>query len=1203
VVFQELEKLSLGMQRCGIAINNKETRMADVWTTSVSEEGKVLQVSGDEPIDVHPLLQGAFDAWLKQQEYSYLLEGEDLIQYYRAIGTTNFQLPKEHSIIANKKDSGHPLQQFYFVAPFEAGNLFAVNDKDFTDEAKKIIRRFAAVFNLTYKRFLDLQKAEAQAKEAQIEAALERVRSRTMAMQRSDELLDASEILFVEMQKLGIESLTAGYVLMDKEETNGMNYTPDPSTKKMFPVPVIIPHDETIHLKQIVKNWKKGNPFSIIEMDEAETIKHQTFIAERSTNFTLTAAQLIAISPSKLILHNFYFKEGYLLIVGGNRLSQEQTDIMLRFTKVFQQTYTRFLDLQKAEEQARESQIQLALERVRARTMAMQRSEELPETSLVLYEQLKQLGEPAEQLTIGVVHEEHNVIEISATLHGGVLNKIYWHSIDEPFMMNKIFQAWKSQQKTLIVELKGDQLNAYNKYRNELTKSEMFPTDFDDEHRRIVYAAFYSKGMLAFAANEPRPPQSLELLERFASVFDLTYTRFNDLKLAEAQAREAQIEAALERIRGKVTSMQESSELLDIVVSMRSEFVALGHQADYFWYMRWLPEKYEKAMTSGDGTRIGMVMELPRHIHGEIPLLANWEKTEEPSVVYAMDVEAAVDYVDKMIRLGDFKQVDPQAPTLDDIRHIGGLTFVMARTTHGEIGYSLAGIVSNPPTEDVAVLVRFAAVFDLAYRRFEDLKNAEARNREAQIELAMERVRSRTMAMHKSEELPESATSLFHQMQLLGIPAFAAGYCIWEEDMPTGQAGKQAIKLWMSSEGILQPPFKAPTTEDELFIQMRKGFELGKELHVVEMGGEDLVAHYKYMRTLPVVGDIFNAIIEAGHPLPVFQVMHYAYFSKGFLLIITYEPVPDAHIIFKRFAAVFDQTYTRFLDLQQKEEQAFRLKEEKEKLEQTLGELQVTQKQLIQSEKMASLGELTAGIAHEIQNPLNFVNNFSDVSTELVDEMNEEIAKGNLEDAKQIAEDLKQNLEKINHHGKRAGDIVKGMLQHSRSSSATKESTDINKLADEYLRLAYHGLRAKDKTFNATMKTEFDETIGNINIIPQDIGRVILNLITNAFYVVNEKQKAKTSMLNAEGYEPTVIVNTSKQNGIIEIKVKDNGNGIPDSIKEKIFQPFFTTKPTGQGTGLGLSLSYDIVKAHGGEIKVTTKENEGTEFIIQLPIA
>jgi signal transduction histidine kinase len=273
------------------------------------------------------------------------------------------------------------------------------------------------------------------------------------------------------------------------------------------------------------------------------------------------------------------------------------------------------------------------------------------------------------------------------------------------------------------------------------------------------------------------------------------------------------------------------------------------------------------------------------------------------------------------------------------------------------------------------------------------------------------------------------------------------------------------------------------------------------------------------------------------------------------------------------------------------------LQQQKNELEQSLRQLRTTQTQLVQAEKMASLGELTAGIAHEIQNPLNFVNNFSEVSTELVDEMKSEIKKGNYNEVNVIADDVKQNLEKINHHGQRASDIVKGMLQHSRSSSGVKEPTDINALADEYFRLAYHGLRAKDKTFNATMKTDFDESIGKIDIIPQDIGRVVLNLITNAFYAVNEKSKQGIA-----DYEPTVSVVTKKVNHQVEIRVTDNGNGISANIVDKIFQPFFTTKPTGQGTGLGLSLSYDIVKAHVGELKVETKEGMGTEFIIQLPI-
>ena len=295
-------------------------------------------------------------------------------------------------------------------------------------------------------------------------------------------------------------------------------------------------------------------------------------------------------------------------------------------------------------------------------------------------------------------------------------------------------------------------------------------------------------------------------------------------------------------------------------------------------------------------------------------------------------------------------------------------------------------------------------------------------------------------------------------------------------------------------------------------------------------------------------------------------------------------------------------------------------KEKKAKivLEKTLKELKSTQSQLIQSEKMASLGELTAGIAHEIQNPLNFVNNFSELNTELIKEIQD--IRHKTQDGKseteedQLLHDIASNLDKINHHGKRADAIVKGMLQHSRSSSGAKEPTDINALCDEYLHLSYHGLRAKDKSFNAKYETDFDSSLPKINVVPQDIGRVVLNLINNAFYAVNEKSKACQAEPVEAGasYQPTVSISTKKINNKIEINVSDNGNGIPESIKEKIFQPFFTTKPTGQGTGLGLSLSYDIVKAHGGALRVESKHIEGlspeasaqvgTEFIIKLPI-
>ncbi len=276
------------------------------------------------------------------------------------------------------------------------------------------------------------------------------------------------------------------------------------------------------------------------------------------------------------------------------------------------------------------------------------------------------------------------------------------------------------------------------------------------------------------------------------------------------------------------------------------------------------------------------------------------------------------------------------------------------------------------------------------------------------------------------------------------------------------------------------------------------------------------------------------------------------------------------------------------------------LKEQKEEIQVTLEKLEASQSLLIQSEKMASLGELTAGIAHEIQNPLNFVNNFAEVSKELAEELNEEVLKTKIDTEliSEIAGDLVTNQEKINHHGQRASGIVKGMLEHSRKSTGKKEMTDINVLADEYLRLAYHGLRAKDKSFNADFKMEFDESLPKINVVSQDIGRVLLNLINNAFYTVDKKAK-----LGNDGFKPEVKVTTEKVNDKVVIKVWDNGEGIPEKVRNKIFQPFFTTKPTGSGTGLGLSLAYDIItKGHGGELNVDSKEGEGSEFKIIMPI-
>jgi two-component system NtrC family sensor kinase len=372
---------------------------------------------------------------------------------------------------------------------------------------------------------------------------------------------------------------------------------------------------------------------------------------------------------------------------------------------------------------------------------------------------------------------------------------------------------------------------------------------------------------------------------------------------------------------------------------------------------------------------------------------------------------------------------------------------------------------------------------------------------------------------------------------------------------------------------------------DNLQIQyLNKALLIGEET-----GAQDMLSkiHHRFYRVYRGLNQFEKALEHLETANAIEKEIHSKAFNQKILNLEISHKIEQS----KKEAEIYRLRNVELADLYQQTNQ------QKEEIQTTLIELKETQSQLIQREKMASLGELTAGIAHEIQNPLNFVNNFSEINTELIDELQQDLKSGKIDDAIAISDDLKENEQKINHHGKRADAIVKGMLQHSRSNSGVKEPTDINALADEYLRLSYHGLRAKDKSFNATLNTSYDSSIGNISIIPQDIGRVLLNLFNNAFYAVAEKQKIAVS-----DYNPTVTVNTKKNGNSIVLMVSDNGNGIPAAIKEKIFQPFFTTKPTGQGTGLGLSLSYDIAKAHGGELTVETKEGEGSAFIIQLPI-
>ena len=1154
----------------------------------------------DVDFKLHPTQFEFVNRMLKGPEefFSKHFTGKEVQNWYTYQQTTN-QFADSYLATATSLN-----YYWYSMGPVALGISTYV---PLTEEDIVLFKRFRNVFELAYRRFMDIEQAAAQAREAQIELALERVRARTMAMQYSDELQDAAILLFQQVKTLGVETGSCGFNIWTQDGKAATVWMS--SAEGKLQTPFTLPHTESAIYKQAYEAMKKGENFLVKEVDGKNLKKHFDYLLTipgigevikklRETGYSF---------PEKMVYHFAFFNQGYLSFhLQEHRPSTH--DIFKRFAKVFEQTYTRFLDLQKAEAQAREAQIELGLERVRARTMAMQKSEELNEVATILFNQLRSLGGHLWTCAIVLCKQNSDEDEFRTAFEGGLQPSVFV-SNNEDVMHIKMYEGWKNHLELFSMSKEGEELKEHYAYMMTVpsikpTFEKMLASGINFPLWQKWHAAYFNAGYLLIITTEPYKEE--HIFVRFAKVFDQAYTRFLDLQKAEAQAREAQIEAALERVRSKTMAMHNSREVGETVAAMFEELVKLGVDKsircgigilnDTRYMEVWTASTNKNGETTLD---IGL---LDMTIH---PLLAGakeaW-KNKKTDFTYELLGEDLRNYFKAINAAPDYPvQVDLE--TLPDkIMHTDfffseGLLFAFSPT--------------SIPEERAQVLKRFAGVFGQTYRRYLDLKNAEAQVREAQIETALEKVRSRTLAMQKSDELAETASVLFQQLITLGIEPNRLYITIIHSE-------SDEADFWITNEdgSKLTDAYSANLGENNTFQKMYDGWKKQLQHLVIDMQGEELQNYFHYLQSRNVP---FKGGLEQTR-----RVQHLAYFSKGFIGMASPDEQPAETLqLLERFAAVFNLTFTRFNDLKiaeahalQAEQDLVAIKEAKQKAEEALTELQVTQKQLIQSEKMASLGELTAGIAHEIQNPLNFVNNFSEVSKELLDEMKEAIEKGDTEDAKEIMNAVIRNLEKINHHGKRADGIVKGMLQHSRSSSGQQEATDINALADEYLRLSYHGLRAKDKSFNATLKTDFDSSIGLINIIPQDMGRVILNLITNAFYactersrsVVNEKAKAEGGKQNTSAssagqpYEPTVEVSTKKVKDKVEVMVKDNGNGIPQKLLDKIFQPFFTTKPTGEGTGLGLSLSYDIVKAHGGEIKVNTKENEGTTFIIQLLI-
>jgi signal transduction histidine kinase len=820
--------------------------------------------------------------------------------------------------------------------------------------------------------------------------------------------------------------------------------------------------------------------------------------------------------------------------------------------------------------------------------MGMQSSDELREVVLVINEQLQQLHFDSKACNIIILDKKTG----DATYWvSGFTKDIYPVSYHVPYLDHPYYKVllnpWKKGEPYAVYSYEGAEKKNFDKRFFSETGFKNVPAGARKEMMGLPFVtlstAYFANGAIQVLGPEALSDEKALILRRFAKVFDQTYTRFLDLKKAEIQAREAQIELGLEKVRTRAMAMQRSSELSDLVDTVFQELTKLDFALN--WCIINIIDAPGLCNTVwAANVDTGKPPESYHMLFEDYPFhdaMMQGYLDRASRFIYTLEGEEKKVYDEYLFSQTEFRKVpeEAQAASRAMEKYVCSFTF-------SNFG-GLQTVGSEPLSDsNLDILERFGKVFDLTYTRFNDLLNAEAQARVAQIETALERVRSRTMAMQHSDELAEASHLLDKEVRGLGIKTWGCAFNIYRE--------KDSIE-WFGNEAGLLPTYTVP--RQGIFKEYFDLGQKGESLFINEIAGEECTAHYEFMSTLPVVGDVLRQLKKTNGSFPSYQIDHVAYFKYGYLLFITREEVPEAHEIFKRFAKVFEQTYTRFLDLQLKEEQAVKLVAEKRRLEKTLSDLQATQKQLIHAEKMASLGELTAGIAHEIQNPLNFVNNFSEVSRELLEELMQELKNGDTEEVDAIAQDVIQNLEKINHHGKRADSIVKGMLQHSRSGKGEKEPANLNALADEYLRLAFHGLRAKDNSFNATMVTDYDDAIGLVEVVPQDIGRVLLNLYTNAFHAVNEKKGTAPA-----DYEPTIWVASRKTAEGAEISVRDNGSGIPDAIRDKIFQPFFTTKPTGEGTGLGLSMSYDIItKGHGGDLVVSSTQEKGTTFTISLP--
>ena len=652
----------------------------------------------------------------------------------------------------------------------------------------------------------------------------------------------------------------------------------------------------------------------------------------------------------------------------------------------------------------------------------------------------------------------------------------------------------------------------------------------------------------------------------------------------EAAHRQAQVEAALDRVRERAMAMHRSDELADASVVVFQELEKLGivprrcgfaiKQAERSLWQFWHTTKEGRAIEEA-----GLLSE--EAIPYFQDAFAAWRQGHPASLTCTFSGAELDALIHFLLGRTEVRLPDAAAEVQQGV-YPTQVCFNFFFFTHGGL---LAHTLKPLRAEDRAVLERFARVFDLTYRRFLELKEAEVRAREATRQAALDRVRAEIASMRTADDLEHITPLVWRELTTLGVPFFRCGVFIMDE-------ATQYVHTSLSTpEGRsiarLHLPFGSSETA-------RRAVEHWRccEVYAEQWDRDRFTA---WVQTMGEQGPP-----EAGEAdpnpetLPASLALQFVPFTQGMLYVGSAEPLgPEEVETVQALAHAFAVAYARYDDFQ-------RLEAAKAEVEEALADLKATQKQLIHAEKMASLGALTAGIAHEIKNPLNFVNNFAELSEELVQELKDELAANpgvRLADVEDVLDDIRVNAGRIATHGRRADDIVRAMMQHARGGASERVPAAINVLVEEYVNLAFHGMRASTPGFAVEIVRAYSEAVGQTSVIPQELGRVLLNLLSNAFDAVGEHAGQA-----GEAYTPTVTVATERVEAGIEIRIADNGPGMASEVQAKIFEPFFTTKPTGRGTGLGLSLSYDIVtQGHGGTLTVESREGEGATFVITLP--